>query len=170
MFLERLAIGGAAVALAVVMAVGAADIVLGEVFGRRLAFKVDMSGTLTAAAVFLAWPLLQRRDEHIAVDLFTPYLPRWSVGLRWWATRLGALVVFGLIARGAWNIALASVAIWERSAATLGYPIWPAKLACAVGASLVVVVIVHQMAMALWTRVRGRHKDDHRDHTGDRPA
>lgn len=159
MLLERLAIGVAAMALAVVMAVGAADIVLGEVFGQRLAFKVDMSGTLTAAAVFLAWPLLQRRDEHIAVDLFNPFLPRWTAGLRWWATRLAALVVFGLIARGAWNIALSSVAIWERSAATLGYPIWPAKLACAVGASLVIVVLLLQMGAALWARVRDPHKD-----------
>ena len=154
MLLERVAIGVAAVALAAVMVVGAADIVLGELFGRRLAFKVDMSGTLTAAAVFLAWPLLQRRDAHIAVDLFTPFLPGWTEGVRWWLTRAAALVVFGLIARGAWNIALSSMAIWERSAATLGYPIWPAKLACAVGASLVVLVILHQMGAALWARLR----------------
>lgn len=159
MLLERLAIGIAAVALAAVMAVGAADILLGEVFGLRLAFKVDMSGTLTAAAVFLAWPLLQRRDEHIAVDLFTPMLPRWTAAPRWWMTRLGALVVFGLIARGAWTIALSSMAIWERSAATLGYPIWPAKLACAVGASLVVGVVVHQMGAALWAWARGTDGD-----------
>lgn len=156
MLLERLAIGVAAACLAVVMAVGFVDIAMGELFGFRLAFKVDMSGTLTAAAVFLAWPLLQRRDAHIAVDLFAVFLPRWTEPLRWWLMRAAGLVVFGLIARGAWNIALASIAIWERSAATLGYPIWPAKLACAIGASLVVVVILHQMAAALWARLTGR--------------
>lgn len=154
MLLERLAIGVAAAALAVVMAVGFADILLGELFGVRLAFKVDLSGTLTAAAVFLAWPLLQRRDAHIAVDLFTPYLPAWTDGLRWLMIRLAGLVVFGLIARGAWNIALSSLAIWERSAATLGYPIWPAKLACALGATLVVLVILHQLAAAALARLR----------------
>jgi TRAP-type C4-dicarboxylate transport system permease small subunit len=160
MLLERLVVGAAAVALAAVMVVGAADILLGELFGLRLAFKVDMSGTLMAAAVFLAWPLLQRRDEHIAVDLFTPFLPRWSDGARWLMAQLAALVVFALIARGAWMQALASIAIWERSAATLGYPIWPAKLACAVGASLVLLVILHALGLALWRRLAPSQRSD----------
>ena len=58
MQLERIASGAAALCLAVVMLVGVVDIVAGELFGLRLAFKVDMSGTLTAAAIFLAWPLV----------------------------------------------------------------------------------------------------------------
>ena len=155
MLLERLAVGVAAIALAAVMIVGFVDILAGELFGFRLAFKVDMSGTLMAAAVFLSWPLLQRRDGHIAVDLFSPFMPRWSDGARWLLAQLGALVVFALIARGAWMQALSSMAIWERSAATLGYPIWPAKLACAVGASLVLLVIAHRLGLALWQRLRG---------------
>lgn len=159
MLLERLAVGAAAVALAAVMIVGFVDILLGELFGFRLAFKVDMSGTLMAAAVFLSWPLLQRRDGHIAVDLFSPFLPRWSDGLRWLLAQLAALVVFALIARGAWMQALSSMAIWERSAATLGYPIWPAKLACAIGASLVVLVILHLLGQAALHRLRRLGQD-----------
>ena len=58
--IERLALSACAVTLFVVMLVGAADIVSGEVFGVFLPFKVDMSGTLAAAAIFLAWPLVQR--------------------------------------------------------------------------------------------------------------
>jgi hypothetical protein len=61
MLFERIASGFAAVALAVVMLVGVIDIVAGEFLGVFLAFKVDMSGTLTAAAIFLAWPLVQSR-------------------------------------------------------------------------------------------------------------
>lgn len=155
MLLERIAIGVAAAALGLVMVVGFGDIFLGELFGLRLAFKVDMSGTLTAAAVFLTWPLLQRRDGHISVDLFTGLMPRWTAGLRWLAVRLAGLIVFGLIARGAWVMALSSIAIWERSAATLGYPIWPAKLACALGATLVVLVVLHQLGSALVARLSG---------------
>jgi TRAP-type C4-dicarboxylate transport system permease small subunit len=145
MLFERIASGIAAVALAVVMLVGVIDIVAGEVLGVFLAFKVDMSGTLTAAAIFLAWPLVQSRNEHINVDLFSGIFPRWSVAPREIIAKLAGFVVFALITRGTWIIALDSLAIREKSAATLGYPIWPAKLACAVGASLVLLVITLQL-------------------------
>lgn len=145
MLLERIASGIAALALAVVMLVGVIDIVAGEVLGVFLAFKVDMSGTLTAAAIFLAWPLVQSRNEHINVDLFSGFFPRWSVVPREIIAKLAGLVFFALIARGTWKVALDSFAIREKSAATLGYPIWPAKLACAIGASLVLLVIALQL-------------------------
>ena len=158
MLLERIASGIAAVALAVVMLVGVIDIVAGEVLGVFLAFKVDMSGTLTAAAIFLAWPLVQSRNEHINVDLFSAFFPRWSVTPREIIAKLAGLVVFGLITRGAWMLALSSIAIREKSAATLGYPIWPAKLACAIGASLVLLVIVLQLIRLIRDLVAGREQ------------
>ncbi|WP_028030946.1 TRAP transporter small permease [Gemmobacter nectariphilus] len=147
--MERSLTWVAAGLLAIVMVVGAVDVVAGEVFGAFLAFKVDMSGTLCAAAIFLAWPLVERRDEHIAVDLFDPITPAWLRGLRAWLALGAALVVFGLIARGMWGIALSSLAIRETSAATLGYPIWPAKIACALGASVVLVTLLFKAVARL---------------------
>lgn len=142
---ERAAISFCGVTLFVVMLVGAADIISGELFGTFLPFKVDMSGTLTAAAIFLAWPLVQRRRDHIRVDLFLPYLPRpWRL-LGWWLGQTMGLLVFGLIAHGAVNMASDSLSIWEQSAATLRYPIWPAKLACAIGAVLTLGIVAVQI-------------------------
>lgn len=141
---ERAAIAVCAVTLFIVMLVGAADIVSGEVFGTFLAFKVDVSGTLAAAAIFLAWPLVQRRRDHIRVDLFIPYLSRPLRLVGWWLSQGAGLLVFGLIAYGAINLAFDSVRIWEKSAATLGYPIWPAKLACALGALITIGVVILQ--------------------------
>lgn len=158
MLLERIASGIAAVALSVVMLVGVIDIVAGEVLGVFLAFKVDMSGTLTAAAIFLAWPLVQSRNEHIAVDLFSAVFPRWTVIPREIIAKVAGLVVFALIARGTWVLALDSFAIREKSAATLGYPIWPAKLACAVGASLVMLVIVLQLIRLIRDAMTGKER------------
>ncbi len=158
MLLERIASGIAAVALAVVMLVGVIDILAGEVLGVFLAFKVDMSGTLTAAAIFLAWPLVQSRNEHINVDLFSAFFPRWSVIPREIIAKLAGFVVFALIARGTWVVALDSLAIREKSAATLGYPIWPAKLACAIGASLVLLVIMLQLIRLIRDLVAGREQ------------
>lgn len=141
---ERISISICAVTLFVVMLVGAADIVSGELFGVFLPFKVDMSGTLAAAAIFLAWPLVQRRRDHIRVDLFLPYLPRFLLILGWWLSQLIGMLVFGLIAYGAIEMARDSVSFWEQSAATLGYPIWPAKVACAVGGVITISVFCHQ--------------------------
>jgi TRAP-type C4-dicarboxylate transport system permease small subunit len=141
---ERVAISVCAVTLFVVMLIGAADIISGEVFGVFLSFKVDMSGTLAAAAIFLAWPLVQRQRSHIRVDLFLSFMPRSLLVLGWWLTQLIGILVFGLIAYGAVEMARDSVGFWEKSAATLGYPIWPAKVACAVGAMITLAVFIHQ--------------------------
>lgn len=158
MLIERIASGVAAFALALVMLVGVIDIVAGEVLGVFLAFKVDMSGTLTAAAIFLAWPLVQSRNEHINVDLFSGFFPRWSVIPREIIAKLAGFIVFALITRGTWVLALDSLAIREKSAATLGYPIWPAKLACAVGASLVLLVIALQLGRLIRDAHSGRER------------
>jgi TRAP-type C4-dicarboxylate transport system permease small subunit len=136
---------GSAVAIFVVMVVGVVDIVLGETLGFYLPFKVDMSGTLTAAAVFLTWPLVQWHRTHISVDLFDPFMPAWLVRIRWWVAQFAGLVFVMLLTYGIWVLALDSMAIWEQSAATLGYPIWPAKLACAIGATLTCLILVVQI-------------------------
>ncbi len=152
MILERVALALCAVALFVVMAVGAADIVSGAVFGRWLAFKVDLSETLIAAAIFLAWPFVQRRDEHIRVDLFSAGFGPRMAALSRWLSLTCALVFFALVAYGAVRLAAQSVEVMEISAATLGFPIWPWKIACAVGAALAVGVVLVQMASALKRR------------------
>ena len=77
MLLEKTCLTLCAVALSLMMGVGAADIVLGKLFGWHLSFKVDLSETLLAASIFLAWPLVQRERAHIAVDLFTARAPAW---------------------------------------------------------------------------------------------
>lgn len=149
MRIEQVAIWICGVTLFVVMMVGAADIVAGEVLGVFLPFKVDMSGTLAAAAIFLAWPLVQRERAHIRVDLFLAHLPRPVLAFGWWLSQLMGMLVFGLIAYGAVELATDSVAIGETSAATLGYPIWPAKVACAVGAAITIWVFARQAVKRL---------------------
>ena len=73
-------------------------------------------------------------------------MPRPLRILGWWLSQAIGLLVFGLIAYGAIELARDSVRIWEVSAATLGYPIWPAKVACAAGAVLTIVVFLLQTA------------------------
>ena len=103
------------------MTVGAIDIVMGNVLGFYLSYKVELSGTLLASSIFLACSPVQRGNEHIRVDLFES-----SMG------------------------AIKSVMIWEVAADTSGFPIWPWKLACPIGASLCVLTMIGQLIQQIF--------------------
>ena len=91
---------GSAVAIFVVMVVGVVDIVLGETLGFYLPFKVDMSGTLTAAAVFLTWPLVKWPNAHLRVDLFNPFIYPVVVRCARWVAHGGGFVFLGFLTFG----------------------------------------------------------------------
>lgn len=143
--IEKAALAVCAGAVFLMMVIGAFDIVIGNTLGTFLSFKVEMSGTLLASCIFLACGPVQHRDEHIRVDLLEPYMPARLVRLRNVATLLFGCLVIGLIAYGLWQQALKSVQIFEVSADTSGFPIWPWKLVCAVGASLCSLTLLNQL-------------------------
>jgi TRAP-type mannitol/chloroaromatic compound transport system permease small subunit len=58
---------------------------------------------------------------------------------------LCGLLFVGLITYGLWNQAIKSIMIFEGSADTSGFPIWPWKLACPIGASLCVLTMIGQL-------------------------
>jgi len=65
------------------------------------------------------------------------------------ATLICGGLVIGLIAYGLWQQALKSILIFEASADTSGFPVWPWKLACAIGASLCVLTLLAQLIQKL---------------------
>jgi TRAP-type C4-dicarboxylate transport system permease small subunit len=67
---EKAALAICAGAVFIMMIVGAVDIVMGNVLGFYLSYKVELSGTLLASSIFLACGPVQRADEHIRVDFF----------------------------------------------------------------------------------------------------
>jgi len=131
------------------MVIGAFDIVMGNTVGTFLSFKVELSGTLLASCIFLACGPVQRNSEHIRVDLLDPYMPSAMLRLRELLAVICGCVLIGLIAYGLWQQALKSVAIFEASADTSGFPIWPWKVACAVGASLCCLILLAQLLRGL---------------------
>lgn len=158
MRLEKFCMMVCAVAICLMMVVGTADIVFGNLFGWYLSFKVDLSETLLAASIFLAWPLVQRERAHIAVDLFTSRSPSWFVRVGRVLAGVCGLLLFGLIAWGAWQLAANSVSIMEVSPDTSAYPIWPWKIACAVGVSLTVLVLAVQLVRGVFELLAGRDR------------
>lgn len=156
-WIEKTALAVCASAVFLMMVIGAFDIVMGNTIGTFLSFKVELSGTLLASCIFLACGPVQRASEHIRVDLLEPYMPALMLRLRDVATLLCGGLMIGLIAYGLWQQAFKSVQIFEASADTSGFPIWPWKVACAVGASLCCVTLLVQLVRQLRPGDRRSH-------------
>jgi len=148
---EKVALAVCASAVLIMMAVGAIDIVMGNVLGFYLSFKVELSGTLLASSIFLACSPVQRGNEHIRVDLFESSMGATTKRLTTLLGTICGLVFVGLITYGLWDQAIKSVMIMEVSADTSGFPIWPWKLACPIGASLCVLTMLGQLFQQLFS-------------------
>jgi TRAP-type mannitol/chloroaromatic compound transport system permease small subunit len=142
---EKAALAVCASAVFIMMAVGAIDIVMGNVLGFYLSYKVELSGTLLASSIFLACSPVQRGNEHIRVDLFESFMGDKTKKATTLLGTLCGLLFVGLITYGLWHQAIKSVMILEASADTSGFPIWPWKLACPIGATLCVLTMIGQL-------------------------
>lgn len=148
---EKAALAVCAGAVFTMMIVGFIDIVMGNVLGFYLSYKVELSGTLLASSIFLACGPVQRAGEHIKVDLFQSSFRGTSKKSSLLLGLLCGILVIGLITYGLWTQAIKSIAIFEISADTLGFPIWPWKLACSVGASLCFITMINQFIQEIFT-------------------
>lgn len=148
-WIEKAALAVCASAVFLMMFVGALDIVMGNTVGFFLSFKVELSGTLLASGIFLACGPVQRASEHIRVDLLEPWMGATFLRFREIVALVCGGLMIGLIAYGLWQQAYKSILIFEASADTSGFPIWPWKLACAVGASLCVLTLLAQLLQKL---------------------
>lgn len=145
-----------AIAIMLMMAHVAVDVVARKVFGRPL------PGTLAAVthyymviAVFAPLALVERGRGHISVDVVEAMLPararRWLDGL----TRLAAALAMAMVAWRGW---VESVRDWEIGAAQVQggdlLPVWPSHFIVPLGAGLMAIALLLSAASAL-TRGRG---------------
>ena len=150
-WIEKAALAVCASAVLIMMVIGSIDIVMGNVLGFYISYKVELSGTLLATSIFLACSPVQRGNEHIRVDLFEPYMGGKTRKMTAFLGNLCGLFFVGLISYGLWNQAFKSVMIFEASADTSGFLIWPWKLACPIGTSLCVLTIGGQLIQQIFT-------------------
>ncbi len=149
-WIEKAALAVCASAVLIMMAVGAIDILMGNTLGYYLSYKVELSGTLLASSIFLACSPVQRANEHIKVDLFESFMSANTKKLTTLLGTLCGLLFVGLITYGLWHQAVKSVMILEVSADTSGFPVWPWKLACPIGASLCVLTMIGQLIQQIF--------------------
>ncbi|MEP7207543.1 MAG: TRAP transporter small permease [Casimicrobiaceae bacterium] len=150
--LERAAALVAALAVLGMMAVGTLDVLGTVLLGRPLSGAYEITESLMVAAVFLALALSQREGRQIRVTLVVERLGPRMVAVLDALAELASLGVYAVIAWYGWGVAIESHAIGEFSSGLLRFPVWPAKLALALGATLMVV----QCAAGSWLALRGR--------------
>lgn len=138
----------AGLAIFAMMLVGAADVVGLFVFNSPLPGAFEITETLLVASVFLALALAQAKGRHIRVDVFLRLLPRPARRALDLAGQLLTAALFGLISWMSWDVAAGSLAVGEYSAGLIHFPVWPARVALALGASLMTLQTLADAAVA----------------------
>jgi TRAP-type C4-dicarboxylate transport system permease small subunit len=152
----RLDLAGAVVAgvgVLVMMLIGAFDVVATHFLGRPIPGAFEITEAMMVASIFLAAAMAQRERKHIRVEILVDRLRPRARAILDLVAHLVTLGVFALITWYAWAAAAKSLAIGEFSAGLIRFPVWPAKLALAIGAAMMVMQSIADSAReirALW--------------------
>lgn len=158
-WLETAAIGLAMAAIAF----GAVLIfvsVLGRTFlGASIPDDVILAENLMPIIVALPLAYVAARRGHIEVEVFTNFLPeRGRLSLRIFGSLLG-LLLFGMIAWSAFNVALSDYERGRFYEGLLRVPQWPAKAFFVVGLALLALRLALTTLQDLRTLLRGMPSD-----------
>jgi TRAP-type C4-dicarboxylate transport system permease small subunit len=149
------------IAILAMMVAGAADIIMTNLDIVGLASRPipgvnEFIGTMMVFSVFLAVSLAQARRSHIQVDFLTRLLAHPLQTFLAIVQSLLAITVFGLIAWFSWVVALQSTRTGEFAAGLYNFPLWPARLTLAFGATLMTIQCVFDLIATLWPRYSTR--------------
>lgn len=125
----------------------------------RYLFNAPVIGTLETVsyyymiiAVFLPLAYIERQGEHIRVDLFVQFLPRWlQLALYLLACLLG-LIFFGLLTYQSFLDALRSTERLETIMSNFLFYIWPSRWALPLGFGAICLSLVANLLTALQRR------------------
>ncbi len=138
----------AGIAILIMMIIGAADVIGLLFFAYPMPGAFEFTESLLVATVFLALALAQARRQHVRVEIFLNLMPH---GLRRGVEMIGHLFtagIFAIICWVSWLVALGSIQIGEFSSGIIQFPVWPARTALALGATLMTLQALADMAIA----------------------
>lgn len=125
----------------------------------RYLFNAPIIGTLETVsyyymifAVFLPLAYVERRGEHIRVDLFAQLLPTWLQFALYLLACLCGLVFFGLLAYQGLLDAWRSTARLETVMSNFLFYIWPSRWALPLGFAAICLALVANVLTALQRR------------------
>jgi TRAP-type C4-dicarboxylate transport system permease small subunit len=141
--IERLLVGGAAMAMIVIMVLVVADVLLRYVFNSPLRWSYAViSRFLMIYVFFLALSDTLRRNEHVIVGFLVGGMGIRSRSVVELLASLPALVIFGLVVWLGIDLTWSQYVNHDVVMDKLGWPSWIASIALPVGMGLMVLRIV----------------------------
>nr|BBJ04182.1 membrane protein [Marinobacter nauticus] len=136
----------AGLALLAMVFIGALDVVLSRGLNLSVVGAREITELLMVAAALLGMALSQQRREHVRVTLLIDRLPPAVQG---WLDRFSLLLSMQLmlaISVYGFHSTFQSFQSGEFSPGSLAVPIWPARLALSIGAMLMALECLAQLA------------------------
>ncbi|WP_170984539.1 TRAP transporter small permease [Rhodoligotrophos defluvii] len=114
----------------------------------RYFFRIALVGTIEIvsyyymiAVVFLPLAFVERKSEHIEVELFVQYMPIKARNAFYIFGRVAAIVFFAMLAYQSWQDAIQYTRIGEEPMG-LELPIWPSRWILPISFGLLVLALV----------------------------
>jgi TRAP-type C4-dicarboxylate transport system permease small subunit len=153
--LNQAAVTLGGIALLLMAMIGAAD-VIGSGFGWPVVGAYELIETLMVITIFMSVSAAQQQGVHINVELIAQLLgPRGQAVMALFGL-LCSGALFLLIAYFAWFGTLRSFESGEIRQGQLGFPVWPARMALALGSSLMVLQCSMQFVSILRALLAGK--------------
>jgi TRAP-type C4-dicarboxylate transport system permease small subunit len=148
-WLGNIALALAAIFIGALAIIGTADSLGTQLLLLPVPSSLEMSQAALAVVVFMGLAYAQRRRGHVAVDIFTG---RATGALHVFFTALMLIAAISFFGFLAWRTGIAaweSYAGDERSWGLTRFPIWPSKIAVAVGCVFALLESLRQFAHLL---------------------
>lgn len=142
--------------------IGGFDIIATQVLGRPIAGVFEVTQTLMVIAVFLGLGAIHLDRSYISVEVGYDALPRLGKRLSEALTLLLMLGFFGVLAWRGWSNALQSWRVGEYTSGIVQFPIYPAKIAIAIGCTVAVACCLLDLATGARFRKTSHLPDEDR--------
>ena len=139
------------VALLLMMVAGASDVISTnlDIIGlpsSPIPAVFEFMATMMVVTVFLGTPLGQARRNHIRVEVIVNRLPPGGRKFMELVQHSLSALMWGLIAWYGWKSGFHATAVGEFAPGLVNFPVWPARLILGLGASLMTVQCLFDMA------------------------
>jgi len=155
--LSKLFIAISAMFLTLMALIGTADVFALNIFGIPIPAATEFISAMLPIAIMMAMSYTQITRSHIRVDLFNKFFPAGMEKIVEVLSLLVGIVVFLLMAWGAWRLSLHSISINERAVAAIRFPIWPIKIIFSLGISISLLQMLFELLQKLQTSLPAEH-------------
>jgi len=135
--------------LALMAIIGTIDVFTLNILGVPIPAATELISAMLPIAIMMAMSYTQITRSHISVELFNKFFPSWMSRAVEVLSLLAGIIVFFLMAWGAWRLSLHSFSINERAVAAVRFTIWPIKIIFSLGISIALLQMFFDLLQKL---------------------